>query len=514
MASSFIQKYLPGYSTIANGLKAIQNWSNNISQNVVPQEAKPDVAKYQQTYNVQPTTNANAMNGVIPNAMGVNTGNAKITQPPAVQQPAKPSPAVAKSQTAASTKVAPVTKAASTVPAPKAPSPSVSDSLARIQLMQENENLAKYGTAAAPQTPTTPTAPITAATVTETPVSSSDTRSATLKALQDRYLASLGASPEEIAAQKQLDDLVASKDLGLAATSEQPIEMGFVTGQQAAIERRAALQAEPLKAKLAALQASRKASQDQAKSELDFAQAEDNKYQPMQVGNSLVRFNAETGKYENLYTAPAETKPVSPVTVSAGESLVDPNTGEVIYGGSQDGTNQYKASDYDIQQDAQTGAFYRINKVTGQVEPIMAGNGQFSTSTAASVANEQTKEKTNAQTMSAIQAISDLENSPGLNPAVGFKGLTNYLPGTAAQSFKAQLERVKGLLTLPALQQMKGFGVLSDRDMAVIQSSIAALNTNMSENDFRTELSRIKTALSNSLTSSGSSSESNNDFDF
>ena len=105
--------------------------------------------------------------------------------------------------------------------------------------------------------------------------------------------------------------------------------------------------------------------------------------------------------------------------------------------------------------------------------------------------------RTNAQ--SAYDAVTSLLSSSGKSKAVGVKGLTNYLPGTAAQSFKADLERTKALLTLPALQQMKGLGAMSDREFATLSSSGAALNTSMSEADFDKELRRIQTALQSTI---------------
>lgn len=101
--------------------------------------------------------------------------------------------------------------------------------------------------------------------------------------------------------------------------------------------------------------------------------------------------------------------------------------------------------------------------------------------------------------LQANDAVTALLNSPGKSKAVGVKGLSNYLPGTAAQSFKADLERTKALLTLPALQQMKGLGAMSDREFATLTASAAALNPSMSETDFDKELRRIQSALQSTI---------------
>ena len=61
-------------------------------------------------------------------------------------------------------------------------------------------------------------------------------------------------SPEETTAQTQLNKLIQSKDLGLRNIEEQPIALPFITGQSAALERRAETLTRPLIAQLALLQ--------------------------------------------------------------------------------------------------------------------------------------------------------------------------------------------------------------------------------------------------------------------
>jgi hypothetical protein len=117
----------------------------------------------------------------------------------------------------------------------------------------------------------------------------------------------------------------------------------------------------------------------------------------------------------------------------------------------------------------------------------------------------KTAEQGRANAQSAYDAVSKLLTAPGKDKAVGVKGISNYLPGTAAQSFKADLDRTKALLTLPALQQMKGLGAMSDREFATLTASAAALNTSMSESDFDAELRRIQSALQSTISGAGTS---------
>ena len=71
--------------------------------------------------------------------------------------------------------------------------------------------------------------------------------------------------PEERETEQTLQNLLASKELGLTAIKEKPIALPFITGQQAALERRAATLASPLQARLSQLQARRQAGIGSAK---------------------------------------------------------------------------------------------------------------------------------------------------------------------------------------------------------------------------------------------------------
>ena len=258
-----------------------------------------------------------------------------------------------------------------TIPQNPPPAPN----LALAQLQQENANLAKYGTATNPNAPA-PTAPAAttgsgltqqqeqaasdAKTGTKTTTdaqaaayTAAQTRAANLQALQDRYTASLGQSPEEIAVQQQLDNIAASKDLGVQAASEQPIEMGFITGQQKNMTERASAQSVPLQAKLAAMQAARTASSTQAKAAYDEATG-NGENKPTAVGGNLVQLNPTTGKYEAVYSAPNDT-----TTLSEGQTLVDKATGKTIATGSdKTAAPTSDISNYDYaKQSGYTGSF-------------------------------------------------------------------------------------------------------------------------------------------------------------
>lgn len=71
----------------------------------------------------------------------------------------------------------------------------------------------------------------------------------------------------------------------------------------------------------------------------------------------------------------------------------------------------------------------------------------------------------------------------------------NAAPGSAAQYTRAQLDQLKGLLSLDAREKLKGQGTITDAEMAMLDRSVAALNSNLSEQDMRTELQKIKSIL-------------------
>lgn len=123
-----------------------------------------------------------------------------------------------------------------------------------------------------------------------------------VSAAYNTYLQSLQDSPEVTRTQRQINAIQSSKEAGLQGTEERTIPMAFITGQQAAIEKRAAIQQTPLLQRLALAQQAQQAQQQQA----------------------LAAYNAALKERE--YNAGLS----QPVTLSAGARLVDPMTGRVI----------------------------------------------------------------------------------------------------------------------------------------------------------------------------------------
>lgn len=117
------------------------------------------------------------------------------------------------------------------------------------------------------------------------------------------YQQSMAMTPQEEALQTQLSNLTTGADLGIAGLEGQGrgIPLSLVRGQQEKLLKQAAIQTQPLQKQLELLQAKRQAQMEGAKAGMDY------------------------------YST--EQKDLAPVKVGAGETLIDPRTGQTIYQG-------------------------------------------------------------------------------------------------------------------------------------------------------------------------------------
>lgn len=120
-------------------------------------------------------------------------------------------------------------------------------------------------------------------------------------ALLERLSSSQQPTEEELALTQRLSDIAAqqekigvSEELGLNKLQDQPIEIGLITGQQAALQRQAAVQqrakqaeALPLQQRLALIQAERARNADIIKNQIEQSA-------PLEIGGNLI--NPVTGE--------------------------------------------------------------------------------------------------------------------------------------------------------------------------------------------------------------------------
>ena len=190
-----------------------------------------------------------------------------------------------------------------------------------------------------PGAPTQPTMPI-APTAPQLPQAPSYDYTGQLPQLQQQYTANAGFSPAELQAQKELDNVLNSRDLGLAQIKNTPQPMQFITGQSAALQESASLQTQPLIQRANLLQAQRLAALDASKFAYDaekdrleqankakeaqyntaYQQAQD------QYGYAKDQYNTQYGEYQDKLSALQPSK-----GIEINGSLINPITGEVMY---------------------------------------------------------------------------------------------------------------------------------------------------------------------------------------
>lgn len=187
-----------------------------------------------------------------------------------------------------------------------------------------------------------------------------------------------------------------------------------------------------------------------------------------------------------------------PISLSEGETLYDPNTGEVIF---------KNPKTYAPSSSGSSGGGGYINPVTGQAElsplaravqngtiPITSLSVKQRDSVAAELANfgqQSGRQQTLQQNLS---VVNELLNNPAKNKISGFiqgkLGLGNLLPGS--QLALNQFNQLKGILSLENREKLKGSGAISDFEFKVLSDAATALGRNLSDSDFNTQLGKIR----------------------
>lgn len=94
--------------------------------------------------------------------------------------------------------------------------------------------------------------------------------------------------------------------------------------------------------------------------------------------------------------------------------------------------------------------------------------------------------------------VSNIEKQVGYN-TVGIGSALSWVPMTEAKKFSADLATLKSQLTLAAMNAAKsqsktgatGFGALNSKELKVLQDNIAALDTGLSPEDFKSKLGEV-----------------------
>lgn len=153
----------------------------------------------------------------------------------------------------------------------------------------------------------------------------------------------------------------------------------------------------------------------------------------------------------------------------------------------------------------------RYNEITGETVPIKV-NGQATTITptnanAKPVANNDAIQQKTRDTLAALDELLDDKGKlrPEITPSVGASRMfgMQFLPATQAKAGDAAIKRLKSMLTIELLGEMKaqsrtgatGFGQLSVKELNVLESAASKLDPSLDEGTFEKELNRIKEYL-------------------
>lgn len=120
------------------------------------------------------------------------------------------------------------------------------------------------------------------------------------------------------------------------------------------------------------------------------------------------------------------------------------------------------------------------------------------------VKEKKSIEKTVYDTERALLALDSLEKHKGFSAAgapISMSGRTPFgtIPGTAAKDFELQLGRFKSALAVPQLENLRGLGAMSERELAVVTDAVAALSIDMSEDELKNEMERIRGVLADTI---------------
>jgi len=81
----------------------------------------------------------------------------------------------------------------------------------------------------------------------------------------------------------------------------------------------------------------------------------------------------------------------------------------------------------------------------------------------------------------------------------GIGRLLAYIPGTENKDFRGQLESLKSQVFLPAVQQIKGMGALSNAEGEKLTAAVAALDPDMSKTAFRNAMGVVERYMTKGL---------------
>lgn len=288
--------------------------------------------------------------------------------------------------------------------------------------------------------------------------------------LMGQITANSVASPEEAAVRNALTNFDQSYRLGMDKIENKPIAMPFITGQQAALQRQAAIERQGLAETYSALSSDRKAKVDALQNQFSMLS---NLY-----GTSVDAIKTQA-EFDQL-AREAEKIDTSIVKLDNGNTLlIDNQTGKVVknFGGAEgvgslsgDGGVGVGSS---YRQTAASNVLDYVDKAISQVKVGTAGLGS---------------------------------------------NILAAIPGTGAKNLRETINTVKGNIGFEALQAMReasktggALGQIAVQELETLQTILGSLNANQSRKQLLENLGYIKshyTAATDALNMANSVSPS------
>lgn len=347
---------------------------------------------------------------------------------------------------------------------------------------------------------------------------------ASFKSAYSDYLASLAPSAEYNSAKQKYLDFVSSAQSGINALEGQGrgIPLSLVRGQQAKLGNQAEIEAKRLQGDVSLAQENQSALQSQAKARADFENtlyqnsiesqranktdaqqtlantatallAQLNTLPDQATRDNYIRQKAsELGlSIDEVNSALQKAQISEPIKLSEGDTLYDPKTGKPIFTAPK----SYKS----------TGSGLGLGGGGGALSPLAQAvlNGTISLDkltptqrgqVAAELVNSGVQSSRQLSLSSNLEAVNALLKNPNIQRISGYLqgklGLGDFLP--SAQLALNQFNQIKGILSLENREKLKGSGAISDFEFKVLSEAASALDRNLSDSEFKSQLQKIR----------------------
>ena len=271
------------------------------------------------------------------------------------------------------------------------------------------------------------------------------------------------------------------------------IPLSLIRGQQGKLETQGALDKMTKQTELAGLQRQEAGLISQLNAKISQST-------PMNAGEDVIRFNPDTGQYETVYKGAVTPEKVTGMNVGAGETIINPQTGEVIYQAPAAGLTSADQLDlqkkqleiYKLQED--------INNSTSELDRALK-QAELDTKLKALTGTQETSEY---QVERAKRTVSNVDNiiSKVNGWTTGWGSWLANIPSTDSANFAAELNTLKSNIAFGELTAMReasktggALGQVSDREGKLLESALGALDSKQSPANFRKNLEQIKASI-------------------